>query len=349
MNEKKIIAHRFPDENGPLGLIQLNRPNALNALDQEMILDLSQIFKTYETDSTIKAIIIYGEGERAFCAGGDIRKVYEAGVNNRNSVLPFFYHEYQLDYAISQCKKPFLAFIHGVTMGGGIGISLHTRYRIASNTGIRLAMPETAIGFFPDVGGSYLLQQLPYPLGLYLALTGNEIALEDALHYQLVDYALDFNGLKMLWSELAEVDSTEYENILKKWHTLAKTPSKLAASFPLIEKHFSLNSIKDIFQSLTKASSEEWASFTLNNLYKRSPMSLLVTFEQFKRTRNATLAECFQMDYCLVHHFLKGPDFYEGIKALLIDKNRQPQWQPDTIEKITPIDVANYFERQHIN
>lgn len=330
---------------GHLGLITLNRAPALNALTLPMIQALKSKLVQWENDKNIHAIIIQAVPGKAFCAGGDVRWLYNAGLEKNPEQLEFFREEYRLNYFIHQLKTPYLALMNGFTMGGGVGISLHGSHRVASEQFI-FSMPETAIGLFPDIGASYLLSRCPGKVGLYLALTGRRLNAAAAHDANLVDYVIDYSKFPLIVEQLSKVDLSNgaSEKINHLLNQLAiQCSSDLGEQLIDINYYFSGASIRKILDRL-KQSNNTWALAVVEELKQKSPMSLMITFEQMAKARQLTMEECIKMDYCLIKHFIKQTDFYEGVRALLIDKDNHPIWKPSDLTTISSEEVANYFE-----
>jgi len=328
-----------------LGIITLTRVSALNALTLAMIEAMARQLTSWQTNPDIHAIVLTAEG-KAFCAGGDVRWLYETGQNNPREVMSFFWQEYRLNYAISQCTKPYIALMDGICMGGGVGISLHGNCPVASDRFV-FAMPETGIGLFPDIGASFLLSRVKAPLGLYLALTGRRVAAQDALDLGLVKHLLDHDIINELLPRLRELDLSEDAPAkVEAFFALAARAPETAAlgkEMAAINHYFNKDSLAAIFQGLA-SSNDPWATDTLAILEKCSPLSLEITFEQINRAKSLSLVECLKMDYALVGHFMRGRDFYEGIRAMLVDKDKNPHWQPASLDKVSTQMVADYFE-----
>lgn len=330
-----------------LGIVTLSRQNALNALNLDMIWALAARLKQWQADPEVQAVVIKAEpGSKAFCAGGDVRWLYHTAAHDRDLVMSFFDDEYRLNAAIHTYSKPYIALMDGITMGGGVGISLHAAFPIATERFV-FAMPETAIGLFPDIGASYLLSRCPDAFGLYLALTGRRIGAEEARALGLVKYIVPHDMLLEVVSLLKTMDLSHHAAAQLKdlFETRARyhLPAPLLAERDLINHFFNQKTLAAIFTSLA-ASDDPWALDTLSLLQKHSPLSLAVTFEQMRRAKTMSLADCLKMDYCLVGHFIAGTDLYEGIRALLIDKDKNPRWQPDAVDAVTTDMVAKYFE-----
>ncbi|MDP1603950.1 MAG: enoyl-CoA hydratase/isomerase family protein [Legionella sp.] len=328
-----------------IGVITLARPEALNAIDLPMIKALQQQLQQWQDDGDIHAVVVQASPGKAFCAGGDVRWLYERGLQNDPEQLQFFWHEYHLNYFIHQFKKPYIALMDGITMGGGVGISLHGSHPVAGSRFV-FSMPETGIGLFPDIGASYLLSRCPGHVGLYLALTGNRLGAEDARAMKLVKYTVDTENFAEILPSLHKLNLSQNAALQVSAYLKSVACEKEAPIQQDLEKinhYFSRRSLKDIMSGL-ETSDDAWAATTFTNLQQKSPLSLAVTFEQMHKAKSLSLAECLKLDYCLVGHFMAGKDFYEGIRALLIDKDKNPRWQPSILKNVTNADIANYFE-----
>lgn len=320
--------------NTKLGKIILNRPKALNALTHDMFMQLRNQLELWERDDSIKAVLIRSSSEKAFCAGGDIRAIYENKQLGADELAKYFQLEYDTNRYIHHYPKPYIAMVHGITMGGGVGISLNGRYTIAADN-LRWAMPETLIGFFPDVGASYYLSRLQ-SVGNYLALTGNSINAADALNLNLVKHVVAFDQFDAIEKELTE---SSVETVLNSLVDLTVSSS---LNLSEINQHFCFSEIEAIMASLQKSNSA-WAHDTLQLLLERSPTSLKVTLEQLSRAKNKSFDEVIEMDLKIAHHMLKNTDFYEGIRAAVIDKDKSPKWNPATVKDVNSDHVNLLF------
>jgi len=331
-----------------VGLVTLNRPRALNALTLGMIRELTAVLLAWRDDASVKAVAIRGQGRLdsfgAFCAGGDIRFFHQAALAGDPRLEDFFTEEYCLDHLVHRFAKPFIAFMDGIVMGGGMGIAQGACLRIATER-TKMAMPETNIGLFPDVGGGYFLGRCPGHVGEYLALTGHVITGADAVAAGLADAVIDSGELPPLWAQLA-AGAVPAAGDLKPAD--APSASTLPGNRAAIDRFFALPTVKDIVSAL-EADPSPWAAETAISLRKRSPLMLHVVLEQVRRGRHMSLADDLRMERGLVRncfHIRPGAagETVEGIRALAIDKDHRPRWNPARIEDVTPDMVAAYFE-----
>lgn len=344
-SSEEVILERI----GNKGIITLNRPKALNALNLSMIKKIYPQLRNWEMDNTMKMVIIKGNGEKAFCAGGDVRAIAESG---KGSVLgdEFFREEYRLNNIIGSLSIPFIALINGIFMGGGVGLSVHGPFRVVTEKAV-FAMPETQIGFFPDVGGSHFLPRLPGKLGLFLALTGHRLTSRDIFKAGVATHFVPSVHLNVLEQELLRLETPDiisidkiltkyqeqWEEDYKKEFTLKQFIGRMNTAFG------DTQSVEQIIENLNKDGSD-WAKKQVEILGKMSPTSLKVTFEQLKRGHSLTLPECLKMEFRISQHFMeRSDDFYSGVKALLIDKNTSPVWKPSNLEEVSDSEVQSYF------
>ena len=298
--------------------VTLNRPAALNALSFGMLQGLAAWLDQWEHDERVGLVVFRGAGEKAFCAGGDVRSLYQNVAKDPGGLREFFRVEYALDHRIHEYPKTIVSLMDGIVMGGGMGISQGTSVRIVG-TRTKMAMPETAIGLFPDVGGSYFLSRVPGSLGMYLGLVGPTIGAADALYCGLADVST------------FEIDDTQ---------------SELAPVREAIDRHFSLSSVPAIVESLRAEKDPRfvrWASATLDAIARRSPTLLCVTHEQIRRGAKLGLGDCFRMELNLIYSCFEQGDVTEGIRALLIDKDNKPRWHRSRLEDVTKADVDAFF------
>lgn len=351
---------------GQVGFITLNRPQALNALSLEMVRTLTDCLLAWRDDDAIQAVAIRGCNKAgpfgAFCAGGDIRFFHHAALTGNPELADFFTEEYALNHLIHTFPKPYIAFMDGIVMGGGMGLCGHGRDREASPRHERLirivtertkmAMPETQIGLFPDVGAGYFLSRCPGHTGEWLALTGEVIDASQAQMLGLADTRFEVAQLSLAWASLAALDFYGTQ-ALKSWlatYAPAEAPSDFE-NRAKIDHHFSYATVSEIVQSL-EADPDAWAQDTAATLRKRSPLMLHVALEQIRRARTLSLAQDLRLERDMVHHCFdplhlrrsaSQSETVEGIRALAIDKDKAPRWNPLRIEAVTAAMVAPFF------
>ena len=327
---------------GRIGMITLNRPKALNALSLSMVRDLMAVLRAWQHDDAVLAVAIRGSNKEgvfgAFCAGGDIRFLHQAGSQGNPQLEDFFTEEYALNHLIHSFGKPYIAFMDGIVMGGGMGISQGGTLRIATER-TKMAMPETLIGLFPDVGGGYFLSRCPGHVGEWLALTGQAIAAGDAIRFGLADGYLPAERQQAVWDGLAQggfASGAEAEAWARS--QLAPAPAAQTVALDEIERFFALDSVPAIIQALEGAGSD-FARQTAAALRARSPLMLHVVLEQIRRARRMPLADDLRMERDMVRHcFYLRPgqsDTIEGIRALAVDKDHSPRWSPAHIEEVS--------------
>lgn len=339
------------------GLISLNRPRALNALSLDMVRGLLQTLEQWRADPLVGQIAIRGMGREGpfgcFCAGGDIRFFHQAAIAGDPALEDFFTEEYTLNHVLHHYPKPVLAFMDGVVMGGGMGVAQGASIRIATDR-TRMAMPETMIGLFPDVGGGWFLSRCPGRLGEYLALTGQTLDGAQALGAGLADALLPSANLHEAWQDLALLPSADAD-ALARWQTrwLQRDGGSAAAPPGLVDRHFGLPDVPAIIASLeSAAASDSWAAQAAAALRARSPLLLHVSLAQVRRGRSMSLADELRMERDLVRHCFHpvhlarrgaATDTVEGIRALAVDKDHAPRWNPSRIEEVTQDMVEPFF------
>ena len=347
------------EQRGNAGLITLNRPKALNALSLAMVRDLTNALLSWQDDASVTVVAIRGSNKigqpgtpeaffGGFCAGGDIRFLHQAALANDTDLDAFFTEEYCLNHLIHNYPKPYIAFMDGVVMGGGMGISQGAQVRIVTEH-TKMAMPETNIGLFPDVGGGYFLSRCPGSVGEYLALTGDTIGADDSLAYGLADVALPAKELPALWARLGNQPLATADAV-KDWiatNLIAASAHKIRDK-PQIDAHFSLQRVKHIVDSLEKDKTNPWAVKTAATLRKRSPLMLHVTLDLIRKARSLSLADDLRMERDLIancFHLRPGAlsETVEGIRALAVDKDYAPKWNPPRIEDVKPGMADAYF------
>lgn len=337
---------------GRMGLITLNHPRALNALSLGMVRDLTVALQAWAQDPAVLAVAIRGSNKEgvfgAFCAGGDIRFLHQAGSTGDPDLEAFFTEEYALNHLIHAYPKPYIAFMDGIVMGGGMGISQGARLRVLSERS-RLAMPETAIGLFPDVGGGWFLAQCPGHVGEWLALTGHAISAGDAIEWGLGDVFVRAEQWQALVDDLRQGDQPSAEHVVATVMERADLAPLSApkATMERIDRHFGQPTLPAILASLA-AVDDDWARDTRATLLERSPTMMAVTLELVRRGRRLGLADDLRLERDLVHHafHLRGAarsETVEGVRALAVDKDHAPRWQPASVAEVDAAEVAAFF------
>ncbi|KAI8767681.1 hypothetical protein BgiMline_026650 [Biomphalaria glabrata] len=331
------------------GVITLNRPKALNALNLSMVRKMYAQMLRWEEDPSIGLVLIKGEGEKSFCAGGDIRAVTEAGRKGDQLAQDFFREEYILNHKIGVYKKPYVALIDGITMGGGVGLSVHGMFRVATERTM-FAMPETGIGLFPDVGGGHFLPRLDGKLGIFLALTGFRLKGRDVKHIGIATHFIDSMQINELEKQLTSLRSDAGVDgvaaVLSRLNSESTLDTDkdfvLKPHLEKINKLFAGQTMEKIFDNLQNDKSE-WAKKQLDILKKMSPTSLKITLRLLLEGKTRSLAEDLTVEYRLSQRCLEDRDFYEGVRAVLIDKDNNPQWNPASIKDVSNSKVDWFF------
>ena len=332
-SEATVIARR----EGRVGRLVLNRPKALNALDLPMIRALARALAEWRDDAHVHAVVIEGAGERAFCAGGDVRALRQYELDGEHHrAEQFFREEYELNLMIATYPKPFIALIVGICVGGGIGVSVHAPYRVATEHAA-FAMPETAIGFFPDIGATFFLPRLPGEIGTYLGLTGLRMQGADAVHAGLATHFVPRANLPALSQALAKDGLTALG-----CHAAAAPDFSLAPHRAVIDHCFGAGSVSEIVHRLEKCDND-WATQTLAALRAVSPSALCWTLAAIRHGADMTLPQCQAAELALTRTTMRHPDFAEGVRAMVVDKDRKPRWQPARIEDVDPAAIAAMF------
>jgi enoyl-CoA hydratase len=341
INLDEVIVQR----RGTLGHILLNRPKALNSVNLNMVRLLTAALDELAADDSVVSVLISGEGGKAFCAGGDIRELYIQGRIDAYDAAGFWRAEYPVINRTAVYPKPYIALMDGIVMGGGVGLSAHGEYRVVTDR-TRLAMPETAIGFFPDVGATWLLANAPGESGTWLGLTSNSVSASDAIFLGLADYYCPHERLPDLIEELsAAQDRGSIESTLSSFHN-DPPPSELATYQTLIDEIFSRDDLKSIFLALASVDSD-FAKETLAVLQSRSPTSLKLTLRLLRAARQSTdLRECLEREYHAGLQALQFDEFYEGVRAVVIDKDRNAKWDPPTIDGVDDAVIETFFPRR---
>jgi enoyl-CoA hydratase len=337
--DKTVLVERA----GALGRITLNRPSAINALTLEMVRLIAAALDRFERDPDVRHVLLDGAGERGFCAGGDLVALH-AAMKAGDAGFPrtFWREEYQLNARIHRFPKPIVALMDGMVMGGGVGLSAHASHRLASER-LAFAMPEVGIGFAPDVGGPYLFARAPGELGTHLALTGDRIGPDDALLCGLADRIVAVASLEQLVASLREHD---VDAALASVSAPAERPAPtLAAARGWIDAAYSADTVEEILARL-RARPEAEPRRAANTIATRSPTSLKVALRSLRQARRlSTLEDCLELELRASCAFLAAPDFAEGIRAAVIDKDRNPHWSPDRLEDVAPDAVDRYVAR----
>lgn len=338
---------------GRLGVITLNRAGALNALSLGMIRDLTSRLGAWEQDDTIDAVLVHGAARPgkapAFCAGGDIRFFHQAALAGDPKLEDFFTEEYALNHLIHGYAKPYIAWMDGICMGGGMGITQGASHRVVTEHS-KLAMPETHIGLFPDVGGGWFLSRCAGRLGEYLALTGHVLKAADAIETGLADIEVPSATLPAVIDALAALPWLTMQSIadtLRQQASPQTATAPIAAQRALIDQHFAGADLQAIEQSL-QADNSDWAQATLATLHKQSPLMMAVTLEQIRRARSMSLADDLRMERDLVRHCFHlrpgtASETVEGIRALAVDKDHAPRWNPPQVAEVSKAMVETFF------
>lgn len=321
---------------GVAGVVTMTRAKALNAVTHRMVRALSAALDIWERDADVALVVIRGEG-RAFSAGGDILDIYKAGLAG-NPPVGFFADEYRLNARIAGFAKPYVALVDGIVMGGGVGVSFHGSHRVMTENAL-FAMPEVGIGFFPDVGGSHILPRLKDGYGMYLALTGNRIRRGDARWAGLATHCVPAAALEPLLAALCAGEGPDAAIGQFAEDVAAEAD---AATRRSIARHFSRESLEEIVSGLA-ADADPIAAATLATMRQRSPTSVKVAFRQIRAGATLSMDACMRMEFRILTRMLAGRDFYEGIRAAIVEKGSTPMWQPATLEDVADADVDAYF------
>ncbi|MDO1585379.1 enoyl-CoA hydratase/isomerase family protein [Rhizobium oryzicola] len=330
---------------GSLLRIRLNRPKALNSLTPVMVADINRALDGLEADETLSACLVTGEGERGLCAGGDIRLIYDIGRSDPEGALAFWRDEYRMNARLTHLTKPYIALMDGIVMGGGAGVSVHGSHRIVTER-TRFAMPETGIGFFPDVGGSWFLSRQEDELGTYAALTGEILNAGDVLTLGLADHVIASTAIPDVIEALshlpASAGAAEVTAVIDRFSE-APPPSLLDQERDVIARCFAFETVEEIFAALQREAGE-FAERTLATLSKKSPLSLKVTLRLLRLGRNSpSLEACLKREFIGTTQVLRNLDFYEGVRAAVVDKDRNPKWNPATLAEVSQADVDAFF------
>lgn len=341
-NQSEVIVER----RGTAGIIRLNRPKALNSLTIPMVRAISAALDEFAGEQSVVSVIVMGEGERGFCAGGDIRAIHLSGRAGDGVAETFWREEFRLNHRIANYPKPYVALMDGITMGGGVGLSAHGRHRIVTER-TRLAMPETGIGYFPDIGATWLLPHTPGESGTWIALTGLDINAADAIHTGLADYYMPSSRLGEAVERLSDLPAdSSSESLDAALRNLSDQPGegRLQANSVMIDRAFRFSRVEDIVSALAQEQGE-FAAETRRVMLTRSPTSLKLALRLLRAGRQSrTLGECLARELGACMQILHGADFYEGVRAAVIDKDRNPKWSPPTIALVNDEMIGRFFE-----
>jgi enoyl-CoA hydratase len=328
---------------GNLGHITLNRPKALNALTYAMCEKITELLLEWEDNSEIGAVLIDGAGDRAFCAGGDVILLHDSGKAGDSRAEEFWRIEYALNELIHCYSKPYISLIDGFVMGGGVGLSVHGRYRVAGDATV-FAMPETGIGYFPDVGGTFFLPRLGMSVGQWLGLTGARLNVGQTCDIGIANLYVPTDKHSDLIEALgmADLDGTD-SRVNKVLEAFSQIPPAHDA-IPKAIKAFNCGSVPEILLSLDRDNSE-WAAKQAKNIRRKSPIAMCVTFEALKRGINMTFRQVMTQELDISLNFLRTQDFYEGIRSQLIDKDRNPKWSHSSVDEVSPAQVEQLFRK----
>jgi enoyl-CoA hydratase len=339
--EPDLIARR----EGAVGVIRLNRPKTINAVTLEMFRDIDKALDEFESDPDVGLILLEGAGERGLCAGGDIRALYENSKVKGDLGKILWREEYILNARIAKFAKPYVAFMDGIVMGGGVGLSAHGHHRVVTER-TKLAMPEVGLGFFPDVGGTWLLSRSPGEVGTYFGLTGQTMKGPDAVYARFADAVVPSSNLAALREALVglrpDVCSADVKAAIDHFAT-GETSGPVAAMQSQIDRWFAHDRMQDIIAALQRDGSE-LAQSTLKTLNEKSPRGMVVALKLLRLARaSSSLQQCLVREYRAALEVFSSDDFREGVRAAVIDKDRNPRWSPPDIEDVTPEMVAPYF------
>ncbi|MDI2034430.1 enoyl-CoA hydratase/isomerase family protein [Paenarthrobacter nitroguajacolicus] len=324
------------ERRGHLGIVTLNRPKAVNALNAGMVKAMLQQLTDWADDDAVATVLVRGAGDRGLCAGGDIVAIYEDMLHGGSATAEFWADEYRLNALISHYPKPYVAFMDGLVLGGGVGVSAHGSVRVVTER-TRTGMPETTIGFVPDVGGTLLLSRAPGETGTHAALTGAHLTGADALFLGLADHFVPSENLPALAEAL---ENSTAEAAVERFAQTAPD-SALAVQRDWIDAAYAQDDAEEIVRSLRDAGGE--AAAAADTIGAKSPTSVKVALESLRRVRGLTLEEALDQEYRVGLRCLSGPDFREGIRAQVVDKDRNPQWKPATLADVHKSDVEGYF------
>lgn len=329
-----------------VGHLTLNRPAAYNATNLDMVCLLLELLRSWQDDEQVVAVVLRATGDKAFCAGGDIRELYDNHRAGSPRAMEFFRQEYILDQLLYDYPKPVLALADGLVLGGGMGLFQGATQRVITER-TRLGMPETGIGYFPDVGGSYFLSQLAGEMGTYMAVSGNMIDAADALHVGLADWLVTAEGIANLDARLDQLDwalpaDEEIRQLLDELSVPAPADSTLVRHQEAIERHFASNDVAEIIASLQSEQQPEhqdWAAQLVETLASRSPMAMVMALAMQRRGRTLSLQDCFAMELQAIASWFDQGDFIEGVRAVIVDKDKNPQWKYTSVGEVLVTEI----------
>jgi enoyl-CoA hydratase/carnithine racemase len=336
------------DRRGTAGIVTLNRPAALNAVTRAMVRTLREALEGWRHDGAVSRVILMAAGGRAFSAGGDLRHIYEAGrAGRQEESIAFWREEYFLNAMIKHYPKPYVALIDGIVMGGGVGVSVHGSHRIAGDR-FAFAMPEVGIGFFPDVGATWFLPRLPGEIGTYCALTGERLKAADALAAGIATNRVASARFAELVEALCGAVSVDAILAAFAEPEREKEQGPVMAHRTAIDRIFAAGSVEEILARLdaeaaTASNDARWAGDVAATIRTKAPLSLKIALAQMRRGRNWSFEECMRAEFRVVSRVAYGHDFYEGIRAVIIDKDNRPRWRPPTLADATAESVERHF------
>ncbi len=344
-SQVNTISEILFERRGAAGVVTLNRPQALNAVTHAMVRALRAQLDAWADDPAITRVVIHAAGERAFSAGGDIRALYDLGkAGKHDEALQFWRDEYPLNVAIKNYRKPYVALIDGIAMGGGVGVSVHGSHRVAGDR-FQFAMPEVGIGFFPDVGATWFLPRMPGEIGTYCALTGERFGIADACAGGLATHRIPSARFPVLLEGLAGTVSVD--SVLSAFSEPAGE-GPIMARRAAIDRLFAGDSVERILAALNHAATSgsadaEWAAKTAATMSAKSPLSLKIALAQVRRGKTLDFEACMRTEFRIVSRVIQGHDFYEGVRAVIVDKDNKPRWQPATLADVSESEVERHF------
>jgi enoyl-CoA hydratase len=334
------------ERRGSAGLVTLNRPQALNAVSHTIVRALTQQLDRWAGDPAVTRVIVTANGRRAFSAGGDLRALYDLGLAKRyDEALSYFRDEYALNARIKRYRKPYVALIDGIVMGGGVGVSIHGSHRVAGDQ-FSFAMPEVGIGFFPDIGATWFLPRLPGELGTYCALTGERLGVGDAVAAKIATHRIDSARFPDLMRALC--GSVPVDAILGAYaEPVGEGP--IAARRVAINRLFAADRIEDILAALDAEAADAKADAAFARqaaalIRTKSPTSLKIALRQMRLGQSLDFNECMRTEFRIVSRIMRGHDIYEGIRAVIVDKDQSPRWRPASLTEVSASTVKDYFE-----